>query len=209
MSTKIAVAGVLAIGAAVACSATAAADPPPPIPADPPPPIPADPAAPVPPPDPTAPPPSALGTMNSILGQAAQPAGPSSPPDFLLSQNPVPAVGGGQPAGLPMNAMDSMGYLNPLNYRLSPPDQENPYSMAPGDGSTGTISGLKGAHSLWHGVMGKMDPSQLGEPLPGTAPPPGTNMPQGLGENLPDQQPPGSTPVPPPAGPAPAPPPAG
>ena len=47
--------------------------------------------------------------------------------------------------------------------------------------------------------MGKLDPDQLGEPLPGTAPPPGTNIPVGLEQYLPEP-PPAIPPVPPPGG---------
>jgi hypothetical protein len=61
---------------------------------------------------------------------------------------------------------------------------------------------MKGAHALWHGAMGKLTPDQLGEPLPGTAPPPGTAIPQGLVDFLPDPAPdlPPEPPAPPPGG---------
>jgi hypothetical protein len=189
LAANIAVAGVLAVGAAVACSATAAADPPPPLPADP--------AV----PDPSLAPPSALGTMGAILAPNALPAGPGGAPDFLLSQYPVPAVPGSQPA-VPMsqNVLDSTQYLMPQNFRLPPtPDQGTLYGVGPGAGISTTINGMKGAHALWHGAMGKLTPDQLGEPLPGTAPPPGTAIPQGLVDFLPDPAP-DLPPAPPPGG---------
>ena len=56
------------------------------------------------------------------------------------------------------------------------------------------------AHGVWHQVMGKLYPDQLGEPLPGTAPPPGTNIPVGLGQNLPEPPLPALPPLPPAVG---------
>jgi hypothetical protein len=66
------------------------------------------------------------------------------------------------------------------------------YGTAPGTvtDQPSLIPALQGAHGLWHGMMGRLSPEQLGEPLPGTAPPPGTNIPQGLGEDLPNPGPP-------------------
>jgi hypothetical protein len=61
------------------------------------------------------------------------------------------------------------------------------------------------AGMLKGGLLGQMPQQQLGEPLPGTAPPPGTNIPSGLSQFLPDPAdappPPGTPPVlpPPPA----------
>jgi hypothetical protein len=52
------------------------------------------------------------------------------------------------------------------------------------------------AGMLKGGLLGQVPQDQLGEPLPGTAPPPGTNVPSGLGEFLPGpgDAPPGSAP---------------
>ena len=186
VAANIAVAGVLAVGAAVACSAIAAADPPPPVPAD--------------PVDPVAPPPTALGTMSSILAPG-QPAGSSGAPDFLLSQHPVPAVPGGQPAAPPsMNVLDSSQYLMPENFQLVAPDQGTLYGVAPGSGNATKWDQIRGAHALWHGGLGKLSEDQLGQPLPGTAPPPGTAIPPGVVDYLPDPAPPVLPPAPPPAG---------
>jgi hypothetical protein len=188
-SLNVAVAGLLAVAAAVSSAATAAADPPPPTPADP----------------GVAPPPQGLsdflaGPVTTILGQPAQ--GPGAPVDLLLGQYPVPSVPGEQPMP-PMDlntALSGNSYLLPQNYQLSPQGEGNLYSIAPGDvtGQPSLIPALKGAHSLWHGAMGRLTPDQLGEPLPGTAPPPGTNIPAGL--NWPEPTPPTDLPVPPPGG---------
>ncbi|WP_231965623.1 hypothetical protein [Mycobacterium sp. E802] len=56
-------------------------------------------------------------------------------------------------------------------------------------------------------MLGQVPKEQLGEPLPGTAPPPGTNIPSGLGENLPDPAAPPPAPGAPPAPGIPGPPP--
>ncbi len=203
VATKIAVAGVLAVGATVVSAATAAADPPPPPPADPA----ADPAAPPPAP------PSFLGTALAEAGPngpgwLSQAAGSGAPPDFLLSQLPTPGLPGSQPAAPSLSAMNPQYLLSP-GMRLADQGQQSVYSMGPLDGDSPPVSkwdALQRAHGLWHMGMGKLDPDQLGEPLPGTAPPPGTNIPVGLGQNLPDQSPavpaaPGAPPAPPaPAG---------
>jgi hypothetical protein len=199
LARNIAVAGVLSIGAAVAAAATAAADP----------------VAPPPPADPgVAPPPPGLSDIlaapvTSILGQPEQ-TGSGAPSDFLLSQYPVPSVPGAQPAP-PMDlntALSGNSYLLPQNFKLAQPDEGNMYSIGQGDvtDQPNLIAALKGAHSLWHGGMGRLTPDQLGQPLPGTAPPPGTNTPAGPVDYLPDVLPWNPPPVPPPA---PTPPPGG
>jgi hypothetical protein len=48
-----------------------------------------------------------------------------------------------------------------------------------------------------------MPQQQLGEPLPGTAPPPGTNVPPGLVQNLPPAPDPAAPPLDPATPPAP------
>jgi hypothetical protein len=193
----VAVTGMLAAGAAVAFSATAAADPPPPPP----------------PPDasnPVAPPPPGLNDAlaNPVTALLGNPQGPpgGTPVDLLLSQYQVPSVPGEQPPGLDVNtAISGNAYLLPQNYSNPTPGEGSPYGTAPGTVTDrpDLISSLKGAHGLWHGAMGRLAPEQLGEPLPGTAPPPGTNIPQGLGEDLPNGPLPPPLPAPlalPPAG---------
>ena len=96
--------------------------------------------------------------------------------------------------------------LSPTNFALAGQGQQSIYSntpAAPDAPPPGFLANAKGAHGIWNYQIGKLDPNQLGEPLPGTAPPPGTNIPAGLGESLPDPlaPPPGAPPIiPPPAG---------
>jgi hypothetical protein len=157
--------------------------------------MPADPAVPVPPP---APQPS---TIDTTLAGVSAVSGSGSGADFLLSQNPVPAVPGGQPGTFAdVNALNTTQYLLPQNFMLSAPDQGTLYGVAPGGGNASFIDEVKGAHALWHGGLGKLSEDQLGQPLPGTAPPPGTAIPPGVVDYLPDPAPPVLPPAPPPAG---------
>ena len=199
LARTITIVGVLAVGTAVASAATAAADPPPPVPADP--------AAPTEPPDP-GPPATAMGTMAGILGQST-----TSPTgfDLLLSQSPVPAVPGNQPAApFDLHAVNTPQTLFGPNMTLSEQGQQSMYSTGPTDPNapppTGRIDAFQRAHGIWHQGMGRMDLGQLGQPLPGTAPPPGTNLPPGPEQFLPDVLPWGA---PPPPGAPPALPPGG
>ena len=118
--------------------------------------------------------------------------------DFLLSQRPLPGVQGA--AAPPDNSvLAPSGALLPNNFALADQGQTSMYSVpAPNnDPNPGVWDYLKGAHGLWHQGMGRMDQDELGQPLPGTAPPPGTNLPAGPMDFLPDPAPPSG--VPPPA----------
>jgi hypothetical protein len=171
---QVAATGVLAVGAAVASSAIAAADPPP---ADPAIPV-ADQAPPPPPPGPE------MGTMGPL---GATPSAYGI--DVLLSQHPAPAAPGqDQPAApLPMAVLNDGQFLNPNNYRVPPADQDSPYALAQGEpGPFARVDGLKGLHAMLQGAMGRMPLDQLSEPLPGTAPAPDVRIPAGPEQNLPD-----------------------
>lgn len=201
LAETITVAGVLAVGAAVSSAATAAADPPPPVPADP--------AAPAPAFDPAAPPPTAMGTVGAILNQStASPTGF----DLLLSQTSMPGLPGSQPPAPPdLSVVNTVPYLFGPNQKLAEQGQQSMYSAGPTDldapAPTGRIDSFQRAHGLWHEGLGRLDQSQLGQPLPGTAPPPGTNLPPGPMQFLPDNY--GAPPAPPPPPGTPPPPPGG
>lgn len=219
VAANIAVAGFLAVGTAVAFSATAYADDPPP---------PADPGA-----DPTAPPPvgptipvlgAPLGPQGfSILAQAGQPAveplGTPALPELnrenLLGQNPVPMAPGGPPGVAPnLDAMNSQ-YLLRQNEVPAAPGQGTAVGPATDDEHLGRVDYLKQLHALYSNgnlkgsLLGRVDQTQLGEPLPGTAPLPGTNIPPGLVQNLPDPAAPADPSAPPVLPVAPVPPPVG
>lgn len=205
----VAVAGLLAVGSAVASAAIAAADPAPVLPVDP---AVTDPAA---PPGPTVPGFGApLGPNGlSLLSQAGQPAAPGQlgapegldlNPNSLLGQTPLP--GGPPPPPLNLRAFNN-GYLLPQNEVPSAPGQGEVVGVAPGEENAnvsgvewiGQIRDLYRNGNLKGGLLGRVPKEQLGEPLPGTAPPPGTNLPPGLEEYLPDPAA-GAPPVVPPAG---------
>ncbi|WP_249383664.1 hypothetical protein [Mycobacterium sp. DBP42] len=201
----LAAAGLLVIGAAVACSATAAADPAPPE-------VPGAPAVAAPAPEPPPPPgpevplvgaPLGPGGL-SVLGQTGTetapgrlgvPNGVDMSPGALLGQYENPSAPGVPP---PTEAPNLRAFNNgnffPQNEKPSAPGEGTVVGVAPGQ-ENADISGLdwmRQMHTLYRNgslrgsLLGQVPKEQLGEPLPGTVPPPGTNIPQGLGENLPD-----------------------
>jgi len=215
---NIAAAGFLTVGAAVAFAATAAADPPPPP--DPALPLPGAPEPP-PPPGPTIPVvgaplgPQGLGVL-AQNGQEQNPAALGAPPVFgldqttVLGQNALPSAPGAGPGVVPN--------LNPFNNAYGPqqclvpsaPGKCEQFDVAPGDENNdvsrrewlGRYIDMYRAGMLKGGLLGQTPQEKLGEPLPGTAPPPGTNIPPGLVQFQPDPPPPPGAPplVPPPPG---------
>jgi hypothetical protein len=174
---KGAAAAALAVGAAVTSMATAAADDPPAV----------DPGAPPPPPQQGFIPPAA--TISDSLSGFANLFGGDAGNQLLLGQTPAPAVAGTAPAAPPnVNVLDGTQLLLPQNYRVPDADQISPYPLQEGvpPGPFARVDAIKGAHAMVHGALGRMPADQLGQPLPGTAPPPGTNIPAGPEQFLPD-----------------------
>ncbi|MDX1889648.1 hypothetical protein [Mycolicibacterium sp. 050158] len=197
------------VGAAVAFPATAAADDQPP----------ADPAlvpgapAPPPPPGPTVPMMGQLGPAGlDVLAQSnAAPAmgALGAPPvvgldrDTILGQNAVPSAPGAGPGTPPnLNVFNNAYGAQQLNDVPSAPGQGTQFGVAPGDENADVRKGIW--FGRWidlqragrtYGGLGQAPQQQLGEPLPGTAPPPGTVIPPGLVQFLPD---PADGPTPPP-----------
>jgi hypothetical protein len=213
--------GLLALGAAVAFPATAAADPPPPDPA----PLPADAAPPPPPPGPAVPViGSNLGPVGlDVLAQNRAPAvagGLGAPQVYgldagsVLGQTPTPSLPGAGPGTPPnLNVFNNAYGAGAINEVPAAPGQGQQFGVAPGDENAdvnkriwlGRYINLYRAGDLKGGLLGQVPQQQLGEPLPGTAPLPGTNIPPGLVQFQPDPAdippPPGVVPpVPPPPG---------
>jgi hypothetical protein len=159
-----------------------------------------------------------LGQRNSD-GSAAGPLGlPQNisglSPDSALGQNAVPSRPGSGPGTTPNlhafnNAYGVQQCLTP-----SAPGQCQEFGVEPGQ-ENADITGHEWLHryiDMYHdgrlrgGSLSQLSQQQLGEPLPGTAPPPGTNIPPGLGQYYapPDAPPPPG--VPPAPGTPPAPP---
>ena len=189
-------AGAISVGGTFAPTTIAVAQPAPEVPGDP--------TVPVPLPSPTPP----AATVDAPLAQTGSPAaglgGIPALPGIdgadplqlfgLLGQAPRPEASGGE-AGPPLEPY-------PLNNRYLLLQNEVP--SAPGQGSVGGVApGQENADigggdylqrlyatyqqgGLTGALLGQRSQEQLGEPLPGTAPPPGTPMPPGLGQNLPD-----------------------
>jgi hypothetical protein len=193
---RIAVAGLLAVGGCLGCSPIAIARPS----------IPADPLLPAPPPGPEPQNPSSAPLAG--LDRFPDLSGNGTADLFgLLSQNPAPAAPGGAlatpPAANPLNN----GYLLEQNLVPAAPGRGTVIGVPPGQENADT-SGADYIQRLYAGYqqggltgagLGQRSLDQLGEPLPGTAPPPGTPLPPGLGQNLVDQ-PPIVAPIPPPPG---------
>jgi hypothetical protein len=211
---NIAAAGFLTVGAAVAFAATAAADPPPPDPALP------VPGAPEPPPPPGPPVPvlgaplgpAGLGVL-AQNGQEQNPAALGAPPitgldqTTVLGQNPLPSPPGGGPGVVPNLNVFNNAYGPQQCLAPSAPGKCEQFDVAPGDENAdvsrrqwlGRYIDMYRAGMLKGGLLGQVPQEQLGEPLPGTAPPPGTNIPPGLVQFQPDPAaPPDSAPPPPP-----------
>ena len=224
---NIAAAGLVSVGAAVAFAATAAADPPPPDPAL----FPADPAAPPPPAGPVIPGvgaplgPAGFGVL-AQNGQEGNPAALGAPPvngldqTTVLGQNAIPSAPGAGPGAVPNLNVFNNAYGVQQCLVPSAPGKCEQFDVAPGQENAdvnkrewlGRYVDMYRAGMLKGGLLGQMPQEQLGEPLPGTAPPPGTNVPPGLVQFQPDPPPPPGAPVPPPAPGAPPllpPPPAG
>jgi hypothetical protein len=137
-----------------------------------------------------------LAAFADILAQSS--------PAMLL--NPPPAPG----TGAAVNPLAGVELLMPENYGMPAGDSPSPYTLGEGNnGPFARINAFKGVHALAHAGLGRMPGVELGQPLPGTAPPPGTALPPGLVQFYPDPAllpPPPAPPLPPapPAPPAPA-----
>jgi len=225
---KVAPAAFLAAGAAVVFAAVAQAQPPlPPVPDPVPAPAPVLPPPPA-PPGPTIPVLGApLGPQGmNLLAQTGQPGVPGmlgAPPivgidrNSVLGQNVAPSAPGAGPGVVPNLRAFNNGYGIPQNLVPSAPGEGQQFDVAPGDenldvnGRTwlGRFYDLAQDGRL-HGALLNRNPKEtLGQPLPGTAPPPGTNIPPGLAEFMPPPADPNAlppvpgAPVPPPVVPIP------
>ena len=178
--------GTLMVGAAVLGPAVAAADPAPP------PPPPVEPAPPV-----TVP---VLGSDHgpnglAVLGQVPQEqlGEPGLDGITVLGQNAAPSAPGADPGTPPNLHAFNNAYGPQQNLVPSAPGEGEQFDVAPGEENAdvnartwmGRYIDMYRAGMLKGGLLGQVPQEQLGEPLPGTAPPPGTNIPSGLDQYLP------------------------
>jgi hypothetical protein len=159
----------------------------------------------VPPPVDAAATPDPAAAPQTMLGQFAQAAqtNPLAMMQDLLAGSPQPAMIGlapPAPGSAPVPDPYSMAQLlKPQNFRMPTDDQASPYALAPNDNPSpfARIDGFRGVYALTHSNLGRMPGDQLGQPLPGTAPPPGTAIPAGLEQfyAAPEPAPPSDAPV--------------
>lgn len=135
------------------------------------------------------------------VGQSIAGADPGPPPEpgapipgldenTVLGQNPVPSAPGAGPGTPPNLRAFNNAYGPQQNLVPSAPGQGQQFGVAPGQESADTDArtwlgryiDMYRAGMLRGGLLGQMPQEQLGEPLPGTAPPPGTDLPPGLGQ---------------------------
>lgn len=202
VSTKIAVAtaGLIAVSVSVVFPTTATADP-----------------APTPSPGPAVPVlgtplgPAGLGVLAqngdpAVPGALGAPNVPGLDSTTVLGQNAVPAAPGANPGATPDLNVFNNAYGPQQCLVPSAPGQCEQFDVAPGQENSdvsrrewlGRYIDMYRAGMLKGGLLGQVPQEQLGEPLPGTAPPPGTNIPPGLVQFLPEpaaEEPP--PPVPP------------
>lgn len=126
--------------------------------------------------------------------------------DLLSGSGGSPAAILGQGVGLngapQADPLASVGALLPQNYRMPSGEDDSPYVLQTGvpAGPFARVDAFKGVHALLHGSLGRMPGAELGQPLPGTAPPPGTAIPAGIEQFITDPPlpvEPGVPPVPP------------
>lgn len=119
----------------------------------------------------------------------ADPAGTLA--QLLTGNAGSPAAAIAQGVGLdgtpPVNPLANVSSLMAHNFRMPAEDELSPYVLQTDvpAGPFARVDALKGLHAMLHGSLGRMPGSELGQPLPGTAPPPGTNIPAGIEAFLP------------------------
>ena len=103
---------------------------------------------------------------------------------MLADQSPLAMAnrGIGLSAPPPSDPMAPTNILMPQYYRMPSGEEDSPYVLQTDvpPGPFERVNAWKGVHALAHGALGRMPHVELGQPLPGTAPPPGTNIPAGL-----------------------------
>lgn len=129
--------------------------------------------------------------------------------DTVLGQNAVPSGPNQGPGTVPRLSVFNNAYGVQQCLTPSAPGKCQEFGVEPGQ-ENADITPHDWLHryiDMYHdgrlrgGSLSQLSQQQLSEPLPGTAPPPGTNIPSGLAQYMPDPAPaPGApgAPVPPP-----------
>lgn len=133
-------------------------------------------------------PPAPQSMIGQAIGQVTQSNPVAAMADALANSQQVPVLGqaplppGTIASGPAPDPMALAQLLMPQNYRMPAEDQDSPYALAPNTSPSpfARIDAWKGVHAILHGSIGRMPSDELGQALPGTAPPPGSNLPPGL-----------------------------
>ena len=89
------------------------------------------------------------------------------------------------PVGPATDPLAAAALLMPQNFGMPTGDEPSPYVLGDNPPSgLARIDAFQGAHALLYSTLGRLPGDQLGQPLPGTAPPPGTAVPPGLVQYL-------------------------
>lgn len=135
-----------------------------------------------------------IGTLAGLLGN-----------DTASSTMAMANQGVGLTATPPTDPLSAIGTLYAQNFRMPSGDEASPYVLQTNvpPGPFARVDALKGVHALIHGGLGRVPGSELGNPVAGTAPPPGTNLPAGLEQFYVPPDVPAAVPPPAPLFPAP------
>ena len=118
-----------------------------------------------------------VATLGGLLGyQAADSTVAAANPIAMANQ------GVGLTGTPPVDPLASVSSLYTHNFRMPSGDEASPYVLQTDvpPGPFARVDALKGLHAMLHGSLGRVPRSELGQALPGIAPPPGTNLPPGL-----------------------------
>ena len=123
-----------------------------------------------------------------------RPRSPASIATTVLGQNAAPSAPGADPGVVPNLNLFNNAYGPQQCVVPSAPGKCEQFDVAPGQENAdvsrrewlGRYIDMYRAGMLKGGLLGQVPQEQLGEPLPGTAPPPGTNVPPGLVQFQPD-----------------------
>ena len=147
---------------------------------------------------------SAVATVFVVMPTAVAdppPPGPIPPAPIpgldlatVLGQHPVPSAPGAGPGSPPNLNVFNNGYGIPQNVEPAAPGQGQQFGVPPGQENAdvsrrewiGRYLDMYRAGMLEGGLLGQRPQEELGQPLPGTAPPPGTNIPPGLAQFQPE-----------------------
>ncbi|MCH9667922.1 MAG: hypothetical protein K0U76_05140 [Actinomycetia bacterium] len=161
-----------AVTTSLLAAGSAAAEPPPP-------PLPPDPllVAPQPPP---APAPTGTNLLGVVSDLATSVPTETVPGLMVDPASAMQGIGLGSPS--PVNPLAGVDLLMATGFRMPSDDVPSPYALESGvpAGPFARLSALNGVQAMLRGTLGRMPGAELGEALPGTAPPPDIRTPPGL-----------------------------